>query len=185
MTNFELFSDIKRVYDYTRLNKTEFLITHKEVTEEDYKQMQDYVRNCYGGLIDYSYYSHLFNLMKQKHEIALRCAIDSLNDESEASCFYGQIDDIGLYRRILKSVPPSYVINWAGKNLGFYFARDEQMNYKDLLDLAKKLLFDYILPQYEDAEANACWERLVDDGIDEESLKELGLYKVEMLDDEE
>lgn len=180
MTNRELFSDIKRVYDYTRMNKTQFLISHKEVTEEDFKQMQDYVRNRYYGLIDYGYYSNLFDLMREKHEIALRCAIDSLNDEGEASYLYGQIDDIGLYRRILKSAPPSYIINWAGKNLGFYFARDEQMNYKDLLDLAHRLLFEYVLPQFEDEGCNACWERLTEDGISSEDIEALGLYKVEM-----
>lgn len=185
MTNRELFSDIKRVYDYTRMSKRFFLLGHKEVTEEDYDRMSQYVQNRYGGLIDYGYYAHLFDLMREKHELALRCAIDSLNDENEADALNGQIDDIGLYRRILKSVPMSYIVNWAGKNLVYYFARDEQMSYKDTISLAKKLLFEYILPQYEDEGVNRCFEKLTEDGIDPEDLKEIGLYKVEMLDDED
>lgn len=186
MTNRELFSDIRRVYDYTRLNKTEFLITHKEVTEDDFKQMQEFVRARYGGLINYPYYAHLFSLMNDKNGFALRCALDALNDKfDESSWMDGLINDVRFYRNILESAPMAYIINWCSKNIGYYCAGDEQMDYSDILHLAHRLLFEYILPQYEDAEVNACWERLISDGIDEESLKELGLYKVEVLDDEE
>ena len=180
MTNFELFNDIGRVYDYAHFNKHQFLLIHKEVTEQDYTSMQQYVRTRYGGLLEYGYYAHMFDLMREEHELALRCAIDSLNDEDVTTYLYGQMEYVGYYRNILKTIHPSYIINWASKNLEFYFAQDDKMNYKDAIALAKKLLFEYVLPQYEDEGVNRCWEKLTEDGIASEDLEALGLYYIEM-----